>query len=75
MKHVVHDDADRIDGLDQLAARFRQARELAAQSRAGAADMQQQPEVAAAARQLADDLDRFADKYEPILRRLGATES
>jgi hypothetical protein len=53
MKHVVHDDADRIDGLDQLAARFRQARELAAQSRAGAADMQQQPEVAAAARQLA----------------------
>jgi hypothetical protein len=37
MKHVVHDDADRIDGLDQLAARFRQARELAAQSSPGQA--------------------------------------
>ena len=75
MKHVAHGDADRIDGLDHLAARVRQARELAARSRAGAAEMQEQPEVAAAARQLADDLDRFADKYEPILRRPGATES
>jgi hypothetical protein len=75
MKHVVHDDGDvRIDGLDQLVARVRQTRELAVQSRAGAAD-EQKPEVAAAARQLADDLDRFADKYEPILRRPAATES
>jgi hypothetical protein len=75
MKHVVHDDGDvRIDGIDQLVARVRQTRELAAQSRVAAAD-EQKPEVAAAARQLADDLDRFADKYEPILRRPGATES
>lgn len=75
MKRVVHDDGDvRIDGLDQLVDRVRQTRELAARSRAGAADVQK-PEVAAAARQLADDLDRFADKYEPILRRPGATES
>jgi hypothetical protein len=75
MKHVVDDDGDvRVDGIDQLVARVRQTRALAAQSRAGAAD-EQKPEVAAAARQLADDLDRFADKYEPILRRPGATES
>ena len=70
-----HDDIQ-VRSLDGLAGRIREARDLAARSRAEAAEMTEpMHEAAAMARRLADDLDAFADRYEPELRRLQASSA
>jgi len=70
---VDHDDIP-MRSLEGLAGRIRDARDLAARSRAEAAEMTEpMHEAASVARRLADDLDAFADRYEPELRRLQAS--